>query len=468
MKKYDCICIGAGPAGYAAAIRLAQSGKKTAIIDYTRAAAGGVCLNQGCIPVKSIVKSSQAYRHFIERKQILGIDTDIPRPSYPSIAAESRRASETLKKGLFYLFKKYKLDFYEGEARLKTKTTVSIKGPAISGETLELEADNIILATGSDINELPSLKIDGKLVISSREALKLDKTPDRMLIVGAGAIGVEFATIFNNLGSEVTLIEIEEQILPQEDKESARALEGLLKKEGIRIKTGCRFDSLSVKDEQVSAVVISKGDKEEFVVDKVLSAVGRRPNIDAGNLSDIGIKLDKTAIAVNELMRTSVDNIYAVGDVNGLSMFAHAAYRQAEVAVSAICGQKPAAFNKELIPRVVYCNYEFAAIGPAEESIKEAGTDYVCSKYSLRANGRAIVNHEADGIIKLAAEKKTGRLLALNIISHEASELLHLGVLSVNAGLAASAIESCVFAHPTVAEAFKEAAELIAGKPLHA
>ncbi|MCK4519526.1 MAG: NAD(P)/FAD-dependent oxidoreductase, partial [Candidatus Omnitrophica bacterium] len=336
-KKYDVICIGAGPGGYSAAIRLARAGKSVAVIDRSAASLGGTCLNEGCVPVKSMLKISKMRAELKKKGERYGLGVEVKRPDLKKITAYSREMSAALKKGIVYFFKKNKVDFIEGEASLVSANKVSVKH-GTSGSGI-LEASDIILATGSRPAEVSGLEFDGVKIISSREAVSLEVLPKRMIIAGAGAIGIEFACIFNNLGSEIILVEVMDYILPTEDKDMALGLSQLLKKDGIKIYTKSRLE-IKQKEEGPVRVKITGADKEEEVeTDLVLVAAGRQPAINIEELKKVGIEIEGGRVRVDENMKTTVSHIYAVGDITPYPMFAHAAYRESEIAALSILGK---------------------------------------------------------------------------------------------------------------------------------
>lgn len=466
-KRYDVICVGAGPGGYSAALRLAQSGKKTALIDYNKDNIGGVCLNEGCIPVKSMLKVSQLHKEVKKESDSYGLNLKAGSPDIEKINSYSKKVSDNLKSGLSYLFKKNNISFIEGKAKLLSEYKLEVT----SVEKFVLEAENIILANGSRPIELPDFKVDGEQIISSKEALNLDRLPESIIIIGAGAVGVEFADIFNNLGSKVTLVEIKENILPGVEVEAAKSLEAILKKEGIKIHTAAKVSGIDKKSNLLKIKLVKPGnnDKEEEIeADMILLALGRCANLDESSLSKVGIKFKDKFIEVDKSMRTSIPNIYAVGDITGHPMLAHAAYRESEKAVSSINKEKRRPINYLEIPKIIYSNVELAYIGLTEEEAKSKGLDYKTAKYQFRSNSRAVLSNYADGFIKIIADKKTHRFIGVHMLGHEVSELIHQFAIALSNDITVDDMaEKAVYGHPTFSEAVCEACRGVFKKPLH-
>ena len=464
-KKYDVICIGAGPGGYSAAIRLARAGKSVAVIDRSAASLGGTCLNEGCIPVKSMLKISKMRAELKKNGERYGLGVEVKSPDLKRITAYSKEMSAALKKGISYLFKKNKVDFIEGKASLISVDEVSVK-QGVDSSTV-LKADNIILAVGSKPAEVNGLELDGVKIISSREAVSLEVLPKRIIIAGAGAIGIEFACIFNNLGSEVILVEIKDCILPTEDKDIALGLTQLLKKDGIKIYTKSRLE-IKQKEENLVRVKIVGVDKEEEVgTDLVLVAVGRQPAINIGELKKVGIEIEGGGVKVDENMKTTASHIYAVGDITPYPMFAHAAYKESEIAALSILGKPSAKINSWEIPAVVYSNIETARVGLTEARASAAGSDYKVSKHFFRSNGRAVLSNYPEGFIKIIADVKSRKLIGVSILGHEASELIHQFALCMSHNIPVDEVGKAIYAHPTFSEIVCEASTAVFGQALH-
>ncbi len=463
--RYDVICIGSGPGGYSAAVRLAKLGKSVAVIDYSKDKIGGVCLNEGCIPVKAIIKISKLYSELSRDGSRYGLGKDIAKADIKKIVAYSKNTSKTLKQGVLYLFNKNRIDFIEGEAKLLTNKKVEVKQK--EGSTQTIEADNIILATGSKPIELPHLKFDKKKIISSSEAINLDRIPKSILIVGAGTIGVEFAGIFNNLGSKVALSEIKKQILPGEDNEISSNLESIFKRKGIDVYTGCQTEIINISQDSVKVNLKSPNTQEEIEVDMILVAAGRRPNIDEESFLNADIELDNGFVKVNDGMQTASSDIYAVGDITPYPMFAHSAYKESEIASLSIAGRNFRPINQLDIPRIVYSSIEAASIGLTEKEAQDKKLDIKVIKQYFRSNPRAVLSNYPDGFLKIIVDKNNHKLIGVHILGHEASELIHQFAISKVNDLTIDNIAEVIFGHPTFSEIIKEATSSILGRSVH-
>ena len=455
-ERYDCLCIGSGPGGYSAALRLSCLGKSVAVIDYSKDNIGGVCLNEGCIPVKAIIKISKMYSELKRKGTSYGFAKDIDRPDMKRIVAYSKDASRILREGLLYLFKKNNIVFIEQEAELLEDKKIRI------GKSKVIGADNIIIATGSKPNELPQFKFDGERIISSKEAINLDYIPDSILILGAGAIGLEFASIFCDLGTKVTLIEIQDQILPGEDKEIALRLESIFKKRGIELHTECEAE-LVEKGKDKIRVSLKGRNKKEIEVSLILLAVGRSPNIDKDSFTDLGIEMDNNFVKVDEYMMTTSSGIYAVGDITAYPMFAHSAYKEAEIASLHIAGKRSNRLNREDIPKVIYSNPEVASIGLSEDEVRMRRIGYRVLKKYYRANPYAVLSGHQEGFIKIIVDDNHN-LLGAHILGYEASELIHQFAICKSNNLSIDKIDKTIYAHPTFSEIIKEASSSLLGE----
>ncbi|MFH0839889.1 MAG: dihydrolipoyl dehydrogenase [Candidatus Omnitrophota bacterium] len=429
-EKRDVAIIGAGPGGYVSAIRLSQLGKRPCVIDIDEAHLGGVCLNEGCVGVKSLIGNASKGQDIRE------------------IVSRSQEAVSALKSGLKSLFKKNGIEFISGRAKLLPGKKINVSQ---NGEkSAEIEADNIIIATGSSPNIPQGVIIDEKSFITSSEAIKLEKLPQTMLVVGAGALGVELASLFLRLGTKVTLIEALSRILPFEDEEVSKSLARILAKKGMEVLTGR---------------TIGPADKTAF--EKILIVTGRKPNIGGLGLEDAGIKTKDGFIVTDSKMRTSVKGIYAAGDVLNTPMYAHVAYREGIIAAEDICGVKVEPIDYENVPHVIFSDPEVAGVGLTEIQAKEGGYDIAVSKYFFKANAKAVIGKKDDGFVKIIADKKTRKLLGVHIIGEGATEIIHEFVLAKSAGLTVDAITKMVHAHPTLSEIAGEAAMAVFGKPIH-
>lgn len=433
VERYDVVCIGAGPGGYIAAIRASQLGKKVAIVEVSKDKIGGTCLNEGCIPVKSIIRNSQLY--------------SLANKSMKEIVDESKKIVSQLRNGVLYLFKKNNITLLEGKARLVGVNEIQIE--SFKEQKKVIEAGYIILASGSKVHEVPDFNLDGNRIISSREAINLKEIPKSITIIGAGAIGIEFADIFKNFGSSVTLVDIMDRILPQEDIDISRSLERILKKKGVNILTGTKLVPSDINTELI------------------LVAVGRKPNISDLGLEEVGVEIKDGFVNVNNYMKTSQGNIFAVGDLIQTPMLAHTAYEEGVIAAEYICGMDPEEINYLNVPMVVYGDTEVASIGFTESAAREKCSDVKVSKHFFKANSRSIINQHPEGFIKIIADSETQALLGVHILGSEASEIIHSFIVAKSAGLSVEELSRIIFAHPTVSEAIKDACKSVFGRPIH-
>jgi dihydrolipoamide dehydrogenase len=452
-NKYDVICIGAGPAGYSAAVELAKANKKVALIEKNSTQAGGTCLNEGCIPVKALIKVSKLHHEITKDGASYGLKISSEKPVFKDIIAYTKKVSDSLRRGLMFLFKSNKIDFIEGEAEIINAQEIIVRK---DGDELKLQAEHIILAMGSVASELPGFEYDGKQILSSKQALGLDEVPSRVLIVGGGAIGIEFASVFNNLGSEVKIVELKEHILSEEDKDVALCLAAILKKQSIDIFTNALV-KINSKDSLIKGIIKKQDSEVSFEADIVLVSVGRKANIDIDALTKAGIKTEKGKVVVNNKMQTSLNNVYAIGDITHYPMLAHSAYKQADIAVKTILNQETEEININLIPNVVYSNYEFARVGLKEETAIKEKINYKTKKYSMRACGRAIASNYPEGFIKIVYETSSEKIIGAAILAHDASELIHQFVIAIDKNLTLKDIAGLVYAHPTFSEAVSDA-----------
>ena len=462
MERYDLVVIGAGPGGYVAAIRAAQLGLKTAVVEKDKP--GGVCLNWGCIPSKAILTSAELYEtikegeHFGVKVQGLSFD-------YGQVIKRSREVAERLAKGVEYLLRKNKIPLVAGTGRLEGKNRVIVE--TSDKETQQIEADRVLVATGSGERTLPGLEIDGKQVITSREALVDTEIPEAVLIVGGGAVGIEFAYIYSAFGSRVTIVEMEKQILPGVDGEIARELERIFKKKGIDILTGTKFHSLKKFPGRVEVALESNDDLKHRTANKILVAVGRAPLSTGLGLEALGVELNRGYIKVDEQMRTANDAIYAIGDVNGPPLLAHAASEEGIAAIEFMLGQREKALDHLRIPACIYCQPEIAVVGLSEEQAQARGYEVKTGKFPFRALGKAIAAGHEEGFVKLVVDKEYGEVLGCHIIGHGATDLIAEAGLARTLEATTTELSGTVHAHPTMAEAIMEAALLAEGRGIN-
>jgi dihydrolipoamide dehydrogenase len=462
-EEYDLIVIGGGPGGYVAAIRASQKGLRTAVVE--KDALGGVCLNWGCIPTKALLKNAEMMNAF-KRAEEFGFSVKEVSFDFNKIIQRSRTVAETNSKGVEFLFKKNNIVHISGHARLKSNRSVAIVNSS-GKEEKEIFAQHIILATGGRAREFPGTKFDGKKIISSKEAMLLNKPPQKLLIIGAGAIGVEFAYFYNSFGSEVFLIEMLPQILPLEDAEIASLLSRSFKKQGIHIMTDTRVEKMEKTKTGIKVKVTSNQKEDVYEGDVALVAIGIQGNIENLGLEELNIPVEKSFISVNEYYQTELSNIYAIGDIIGAPWLAHVASHEGILAVDHLTGGFPKPLDYSNIPGCTYCQPQVASLGLTEKKAREAGYEVKIGKFPFRASGKARAIGELDGMVKLIFDSKYGELLGAHILGAEATELI--GELGVAKTLETTSLEllHTVHAHPTLSEAIMEAAGDSLGEAIH-
>ena len=461
MAKFDIAVLGGGPGGYVAAIRAAQLGKKTVIIDEDNL--GGVCLNWGCIPTKALLKNAEIL-HYVKNSKKFGINITEYDVDFGKTIKRSRDVSQRLSKGIEFLIKKNKITHINGRGVLKSVGEIEVT----NGQKKEsIKADSIIIATGARPRILSGIKPDGKQVITSKEAMILKEPPKKMVIIGAGAIGAEFAYFYNEYGTQVHLIEMMTNILPVEDLDVSKEVEKSFKKSGIKIYTETKVTKIEKLKTKVK-VYAEKGKKTQVIdADIILNAVGVTGNIENIGLEILGVKTDRGSITINEFNQTSVPNIYAIGDVSGPPWLAHVASAQGRVAAEHAVGRNAHPVDYLNIPGCTYCQPQVASLGMTEAAAKKAGHEIKVGRFDFRASGKALATGDSTGFVKIIFDKKYGELLGCHIVGSEATELIaELGV--------AKALETTwqeiamtVHAHPTLSEAVMEAALDAFGQSVH-
>jgi dihydrolipoamide dehydrogenase len=449
-NRYDLLVIGSGPAGHSAALRASSYGLKVAIIEKNPGMTGGICLNEGCIPVKSLLHAAGIYSYISENPGMFGVSctsgVDIE-----SFVKAGIKAKERLKKGLIFLFEKNRVDVFYGTAVLKSSSTVRITAPG--GERKTLSGKNLIVATGSSPRSLPDLEYDGKFILNSSHVMNIDEIPEKILIIGAGAIGVEFCSFFNSIGAKVTLAEAAASILPFEDRELTKKMFSLLRKSGIEIVTRVSSLKAAMKDDMVEMEIFARGENKKMKFNKILVAVGRGPNTSGIGLEQAGVALDnKGFIRVDDRFMTSAPGIYAAGDVINTPMLAHAASAEGEHIVDTLIGNHSGIPDYNNIPSAVYSKVELASVGFTEEQCRKMDIDLIVAKQFFLSNGRAVAADESEGFIKIIVSKDDGLILGAHILGHKASELIHEFVIARKYGLKAKDIGGTVHAHPTFSE----------------
>ncbi|WP_420399877.1 dihydrolipoyl dehydrogenase [Flagellimonas sp.] len=467
MNQYDVAVIGSGPGGYVAAIRCAQLGMKTAIVE-KYATLGGTCLNVGCIPSKALLDSSHHYEDAVKHFKEHGID--IPgevKVNLEQMIARKQGVVDQTTKGIQFLMDKNKIDVYQGVGSFKDATHINIDSEG--GKTETIEAKNTIIATGSKPSTLPFIKLDKERIITSTEALELKEVPKHMIVIGGGVIGLELGQVYKRLGAEVSVVEFMDRIIPGMDGGLSKELMRSLKKQKMKFHLSHKVKSVERKgDEVIVKADDKKGQEVTFTGDYCLVSVGRRPYTDGLNAEAAGVKLDdRGRVEVNEHLQTNVSNIYAIGDVVRGAMLAHKAEEEGTLVAEYLAGQKPH-INYNLIPGVVYTWPEVAAVGQTEEQLKEAGVDYKVGQFPMRALGRARASMDIDGFVKILADKTTDEVLGVHMIGARCADLITEGVTAMEFRASAEDMARMSHAHPTYAEAVKEAAlAATENRPIH-
>ena len=463
-EKFQAIVIGGGPGGYVCAIRLSQLGIKTACVE-SRGSLGGTCLNIGCIPSKSLLNLSENF-HKVKHFSNLGIEISAVKLNLEKMMKNKDKVVAILTKGIEYLFKKNKVTHYKGTGSFKSATQVSIIDDK-KKETI-IDSDKIIISTGSEPISLPGVKFDEKVIVSSTGALALSKVPKKMVIVGAGYIGLEMGSVWSRLGSEVHVVEFLDHITPGMDKEISKEFMKILQKQGINFHLQTKVNSIKKNNKRAVVSTTNRdGKKINFECNVVLVSVGRKPNTKNLNLDAIGIALDdKKRVKVDKNFQTNVKNIYAIGDVIAGPMLAHKAEEEGIAIAELIAGQS-GHVNYNIIPGVVYTSPEVASIGKTEEQLKDLNQKYKVGKFPFMANSRAKAINETDGFVKILAEEKTDKVLGVHIIGSHAGEMIAQIAIAMEFGASSEDIARTCHAHPTFSEAIKEAALSVDKRPIH-
>jgi len=463
---YDLIVIGGGPGGYVAAIRAAQLGLRVACVE-KRGSLGGTCLNVGCIPSKALLQSSHHYEVANTEFAHHGIDGAV-KLNLKTMLARKDKVVVDLTKGIEFLFKKNKVDYVIGSGEITAADEVTVSpGPRKKKQILKTE--NILIATGSDVAELPGIKIDETRIVSSTGALDLQKVPKSMVVIGGGVIGLELGSVWRRLGAEVTVVEFLDNILPGMDGEVVKQMTRTLKKQGIKFKLATKVTAAKATKTNVTLSMEPRdgGDGETMKADVVLVAVGRRPYTDGLGLEKVGVEMDRGFVVVDEDFQTNVPGVFAIGDVIGGLMLAHKAEEEG-VAVAELLAGESAHVNYNVIPGIVYTWPEVAVVGKSEESLKEAGVAYNKGKFPFTANSRARCNADADGFVKILADAKTDAILGVHIVGPAAGDLIQEAVVAMEFGGSAEDLARTCHGHPGLSEAVKEAALGVAGRVIHA
>lgn len=464
MDEFDVVVIGAGPGGYVAAIRASQLGLKTAIID--REWLGGVCLNIGCIPSKALLKNAEVAHLLKERGKEFGFSMDNLQLDFSSAVKRSRQVSERLTRGVGFLMKKNNIQVIMGSARLKSKDTILVANN--EGKEQTFKAKNIIIATGSQVALFPGVAIDGEKVVTYREAILQEKLPKSVVIIGAGAIGLEFATIWRSYGSEVTIVEMLPRIAPLEDEEVSAELQKAFTKRGIVCMPATRVQKIEPTTAGVKVSVSSDEGEKTLEAEQALIAIGFKPNSVNLGLEEVGVKLtERKHIEVDEHMATSIPGIWAIGDVTGKLLLAHTASAQGIRCAESIAGKPTQPINYVMVPRAIFCQPQVASFGYTENQARELGRPIKVGKFPFQANGKALGLGESAGFVKIIVDEKYGEILGAHMIGAEVSELLPEVTLAQNNELTIHEVMRNIHTHPTLSEAIMEAAENSVGMAIH-
>ncbi|MEA2087237.1 MAG: dihydrolipoyl dehydrogenase [Candidatus Caldatribacteriota bacterium] len=460
-EEVDVVIIGGGPGGYVAAIKAAHLGLKAVLVEKDKL--GGVCLNRGCIPTKALVSTAELL-NYLQRAGEFGIQVKDYSIDFPAIMKRKDLITQRLSLGVEQLMKANRVRVIRGEGQIIEPGTVEVLDA--EGQKEVIKTKNIIIATGSKVMKLPIPGIDSEGVITSDEALSLSELPSKMIIIGGGVVGIEFAGIFKALGVEVTVVEMLPRILLPVDEEIARRLTQILKRKGIEILTDCKVKEIKENHQNLEVLVSTTDGEKKLETEKVLLAAGRVPELGDIDVQRLGIELDKGAIKVDEKMMTNIPGIYAVGDVVGKIMLAHVASREGIVAVENISGKEDL-MDYKVVPNCVFSIPEVASVGLTEEEARKENDNIMVSKFPFMANGKALGMGETEGMVKIIADADTSELLGLHILGAHASDLIAEGTLALSMEATAEEIVNTIHAHPTLAEAIAEAAEGILGKPIH-
>jgi dihydrolipoamide dehydrogenase len=466
MATYDLVVIGTGPGGYVCAIRAAQLGMKVAVVE-KQATLGGTCLNIGCMPSKALLHASEMFEEAGHSFAKMGVKVSTPELDLPAMMNFKQQGIDGNVKGVEFLMKKNKIDVISGKGKVLGTGKVEVTGT--DGASRTVEATNIVIATGSDIARLPGIEIDETRIVSSTGALSLDKVPGKLLVVGAGVIGLELGSVWRRLGAEVTVVEFLDRILPGMDGEIVKQFQRLLEKQGFAFKLGAKVTGIDSSGARLAVKIepSAGGAAETLEADVVLVAIGRVPYTNGLGLQEAGIALDSRGrVQIDPHFATTVKGVYAIGDVVAGPMLAHKAEDEG-VAVAEIIAGKAGHVNYDVIPGVVYTTPEVASVGKTEEELKQAGISYTVGKFPFTANGRSKVNQTTDGLVKILADAKTDRVLGVHIIGREAGELIHEAAVLMEFGGSAEDLARTCHAHPTRSEAVKEAALAVGKRAIH-
>jgi dihydrolipoamide dehydrogenase len=460
-RTFDVVVVGTGPGGYVSAIRCAQLGLSVAAVEDDRP--GGICLNWGCIPTKALLRNAEVVGLF-QRAEEFGIAAGDWRADYAQAVQRSRRVADRMAKGVEFLFRKNKITLVPGVGSLKGRTAIEVAGP---GGTETLEAKNVILATGSEPRSIPGVAIDEQLVISSTGALRTEARPATLAVIGAGAVGMEFADVYAAYGTEVTVLEALPRVLPLEDEEVSVLMSRVFGRRGMTVRTGVKVQTVQATGPGASLELLADGKTERLEVDQVLMAVGRAARIRGLGLETLGIATERGFVKVSPTMETSVPGIYAIGDMAGNQLLAHKASAEGVVAAEAIAGRSPRPVDYGNVPSCTYCRPQVASIGLSEAKARGNGREIAVGKFPFTASGKAVALGETEGFLKVVADKITGEILGVHIVGPEATELIHEFAVGRTLEATLEEIVHTIHAHPTLSEAALEATLAALGHAIH-
>ena len=461
-EQFDVVVIGGGPGGYVAAIRASQLGMKTALVE--REHLGGICLNWGCIPTKALLRSAEIYHH-IQHADAYGISVKGVTFDLAKIVARSRGVSEQMKKGIGFLMKKHKVTVFEGAGALAGRGKISVTKD--KAKVADIEAKHIILATGARARQLPGIEADGKLIWSYREAMVPTEMPKKLLVIGSGAIGIEFASFYQTLGVDVTVVEMMDRIMPVEDEEISKFAQKSMEKDGMKIITGAVVKSVTKGKTNVTAHIEKDGKKQDLTVDRIIVAIGIVANTEGLGLEGTKVKIERGHIVVNDVLATNEPGVYAIGDVTGAPWLAHKASHEGVICVEAIAGKHPHPMKRENIPGCTYCRPQVASVGLTEKAAKEKGYELKIGRFPFMGNGKAVALGEAEGLIKTIFDAKTGELLGAHLVGTEVTEMIQGYVLGKTAEFTEAEFMETIFPHPTLSEMMHESVLDAYGRALH-
>jgi len=460
-QRFDVVVVGTGPGGYVAAIRCAQLGLSVAAVEDDRP--GGVCLNWGCIPTKALLRNAEIVGLF-QRAEEFGVTVDKWTADYAQAVQRSRRVADRMAKGVEFLFRKNKITLVPGTGTLKARNVVEVKG---KDGVQTLEAKAIILATGSEPRSLPGVTIDEKQVISSNGAVRIEATPASLIVIGAGAVGMEFADVYGAYGVPVTVLEALPRVLPIEDEEVSALLARVFSRRGMTIRTGVRVQKVGPGKAGLAVEIEAEGKAERLEAEQVLMAVGRASKTKGLGLEALGVATERGLVTVGPTMETSVKGIFAVGDMTGRQMLAHKAMAEGVVAAEAIAGRSPHPVDYDNVPSCTYCRPQVASIGLSEAKAKANGREIAVGRFPFTANGKAVALGETEGFLKVVADKRTGEILGVHIVGSEATEMIHEFAVGRTLEATLEEIIHTIHAHPTLSEAALEATLAALGQAIH-